>query len=502
MLARSSARTRILAWVLLLILAALAIVTFVTWRLLVQAVDQRMDAALESEVAEFDELTLAGVNRTTGQPFPSVEEMISDAIVYRAARPNEYFLGYVDGTFYNQCECTAAERATGHDATTIALADDQGFTALVGSVTEPTVGRFRQSALGEIRYRAVPVRLDGDPSTGVIVAAFLADAERANADAVARLMLGVGAGTLLLATAGAWLAAGRILRPLHDVAETARGITDSDLSQRIPSRTDNRGDDLQDLIRTVNSMLDRVESGVSAQRRFIDDAGHELRTPITIVRGHLELLDPNDPADIRDTLALADDELERMNRMVSDLLLLARSEQPTFVQPRPVDVDLLTHDILDHVIHLGDREFSLDAAAEVTCKLDPQRITQAMVALCDNACHYSAPGDRISIGSQVAEGWLRFWVADTGPGVSAGDQARIFERFSRGSAGGRRSEGAGLGLSIVSAIAAAHGGRVELDSTPGHGARFTIVIPVVIPAVTPAVRPAVVTPQGESWHES
>lgn len=496
MFVRSSARTRIMAWVLLLILAALAIVTFVTWRLLVQAVDQRMDAALESEVAEFDELTLAGVNRTTGQPFPSVEEMISDAIVYRAARPNEYFLGYVDGKFYNQCECTAEERATGHDATIIALADDQAFAALVGSVTEPTVGSFRQSALGEIRYRAVPVRLAGDPSTGVIVAAFLADAERASADAVARLMLGVGAGTLLLATAGAWLAAGRILRPLHDVAETARGITDSDLSQRIPSRTDSgRGDDLQDLIHTVNSMLDRVESGVSAQRRFIDDAGHELRTPITIVRGHLELLDPNDPADIRDTLALVDDELERMNRMVSDLLLLARSEQPTFVAPRPVDVDLLTHDILDHVIHLGDREFSLDAAAEVTCDLDPQRITQAMVALCDNACHYSAPGDRISIGSQLADGWLRFWVADTGPGISAQDQARIFERFSRGSAGSRRSEGAGLGLSIVSAIAAAHGGRVELDSTPGHGARFTIVIPADTPA-------PIVTPEGESWHES
>jgi signal transduction histidine kinase len=118
-----------------------------------------------------------------------------------------------------------------------------------------------------------------------------------------------------------------------------------------------------------------------------------------------------------------------------------------------------------------------------------------MVALCDNACHYSAPGDRISIGSQVAEGWLRFWVADTGPGVSAQDQARIFERFSRGSAGGRRSEGAGLGLSIVSAIAAAHGGRVELDSTPGHGARFTIAIPAVTPDV-------VVAPQGEPWHES
>lgn len=474
---RWTARTRIMVRVLLLISAAMVIVTSATWLLLVREVNRRMDAALESEISEFEELTLAGVNRTTGEPFPNLEEMISDAIVYRATRPNEYFLAYVNGKYHAQCECTALERATGHDEAIDVLAEDQKFTSLVGSVTDVTVGQFRQPTLGEIRYRAVPVTLAGDPSTGVIVAAFRADAERASSDAVARLMLGVGAGTLLLATAGAWLAAGRILRPLHDVAATARRITDSDLSQRIPVDSGSRGDDLQDLIQTINSMLDRVESGVAAQRRFIDDAGHELRTPITIVRGHLELLDPQDPTDIRETLTLVDDELERMNRLVSDLLLLARSEQPTFVQPRPVDVDVLTRDILDKVVHLGNREFTLDAVAEATCELDPQRITQAIVALCDNACHYTSPGDRISIGSRVSDGWLRLWVADTGPGVSDDDRAAIFERFARGSAGSQRSEGAGLGLSIVSAIAAGHSGRVELHSTPGHGATFTIVIP-------------------------
>lgn len=486
-LAPSTARTRIMAWVLLLILAALAIVTVVTWRLLVGAVDRRMDAALESEVAEFEELTVAGVNRTTGQPFASLEDMVSDAVVYRAARPNEYFLSYIDGRFFDQCECTAAERATGEDSALVTLADDQAFTDRVGRVSELTYGSYRQPRLGEIRYRALPVALAGDPSRGVIVAAFLADAEREDADAVARLMLAVGAATMLLATAGAWLAAGRILRPLHAVAATARSITDSDLSQRIPARTDRRGDDLQDLIRTVNSMLDRVESGVAAQRRFVDDAGHELRTPITIVRGHLELLDPGDPDDLRDTLALVDDELERMNRMVSDLLLLARAEQPTFVAPRPVDVAALTRDIFDKVTRLGERDFSLDSVATGTWMLDPQRITQAVVALCDNACRYTAPGDRITVGSRVDDGRLRLWVADTGPGVSAEDRTRIFDRFSRGSAGGRRSDGAGLGLSIVAAIAAAHDGVVDLESTPGAGATFSIVIPAR---------------EGEPWHES
>lgn len=463
-----------MAWVLLLIMAALGIVTFVTWRLLVSAANDRMDTALRAEVEEFHEATESRIDPATGQPFTSLERMISTAISDTLARTNEHFLGYVDGKFYTQCRCAEASEETDQHNGDI-LAGDQSFTDLVGSVTEPVVGRYDQSDLGEVRYLAMPVSLAGDPSKGVIVAVFFADAERADADAAARLMLLAGAATLLAATAAAWLVAGRILRPLHDVAETARSITDSDLSKRIPTRAN--GDELDDLAGTINNMLDRVESGVAAQRRFIDDAGHELRTPITIVRGHLEVLDPSDPADIQATLALVDDELERMNRMVSDLLLLARSEQPEFVQPRPVDVGALTRDVFEKVSRLGERDFSLESVAETTAVLDPQRITQALVAITDNACHYTQDGDRIAVGSELEDGWLRFWVTDSGPGVSEEDRTRIFDRFARGSAGGHRSDGAGLGLSIVQAIAVAHGGHVELDSTPGHGATFTVVIP-------------------------
>lgn len=475
----SAARTRIMGWVLLLVMAALGIVTFVTWRLIVSVIDARMDHALRVEVKEFAELTAPGVNPRTGQPFTSVEEMISEAIAYNIARPNEKFLGYVNGQYRTQ-----SRQQPGFPEV---LAHDKAFGDLVGSVTEPTEGRYRQPEVGEVRYLAIPVSLAGDPSRGVIVAAYFERAFRADADGAARLMLGVGAVTLLGATAAAWLLAGRILRPLRDVTDTARRITDSDLSQRIPTRTNGKGDELDDLVRTVNGMLDRVESGVSAQRRFIDDAGHELRTPITIVRGHLEVLDPNDPADLHATVALVDDELVRMNRMVSDLLLLARSEQPSFLQTRPVDVGALTRDVFEKVAQLGERDFTLQSVAEVIGVLDPQRITQALVALADNACHYTKDGDNIGIGSKLVGEWLRFWVADSGPGVSEADRTRIFERFARGSAGGHRSDGAGLGLSIVQAIAVAHGGRVDLDSIPGRGATFTVVVPVH---------------GGESWHAS
>jgi two-component system, OmpR family, sensor kinase len=263
--------------------------------------------------------------------------------------------------------------------------------------------------------------------------------------------------------------------PLRDVERTARGITETDLSGRIPV-TGTAGDELGRLVSTVNAMLDRVENGVAAQRRFVDDAGHELRTPITIVRGHLDVLDANDPTDVRASLALVDDELERMNRMVSDLLLLARAEQPAFLHVREVDVGELTEEVREKVVRLGPRDWTVDAAARVVAGLDPQRITQALVALADNACRHTKPGDRIAIGSAVVGGELRFTVADSGSGVAPADREQIFGRFARGT--GTRSDGAGLGLSIVRAIAVAHGGDVTVADTPGGGATFTVALPL------------------------
>ncbi len=460
-----AARTRIIGWVLLLVLLALALVTFVTWRLLVRTVDERMDTALRAEVEEFTAIASADVDPGTGLPFASVADVLQTMITYNLARPNEKFLGYVDGQYRFQSRIEAP----------VLLSQDAAFTELAGTVTRTGTGSY-DSAAGEVRYLAVPVTLEGDPSRGVAVVAYFADQERETADESARIMLLVGAGTMLLAAAGAWVVAGRVLQPVRDVAATAQGITGTDLSGRIP--VDGRpGDELTELAVTVNAMLDRVERGVAAQRRFLDDAGHELRTPITIVRGHLDVLDPADPDDVRDTVALVDDELDRMNRLVSDLLLLARAEQPEFVRPQPVDVAALTTDVFGKVRRLAEREWVLETAADADVPLDPQRLTQALVALADNAARYTAPGDRIALGSQVAGGELRFWVADTGPGIAEADRARVFERFARGAAGARRSDGAGLGLSIVQAIAAAHGGRVLLDSRPGAGATFTVVLP-------------------------
>lgn len=461
-----STRFRILGFVLLLVLVALLVSTFVTWRLLIAATNERMDSRLHGEIEEFARLTESGVNTRTGERFSSVEEVLEFAITFNLAQPNEKFLGYVDGDFSYQSRQQAP----------VLLSEDPIFSTLAGSVDESRAGLY-ESGAGEVRYIAVPVTLPGDPSRGVIVVAYFADQERQAADEAARVMLLVGGGTLVLASLAAWILAGRILHPIRAITDAARQIGESDLSRRIDLPSGPQ-DEIAELSTTFNGMLDRLQDGFDSQRRFLDDVSHELRTPITIVRGHMELLDTQDPEDIAETTALVDDELDRMNRLVTDLLTLARSEQPEFVVPDPTDAGTLTHAIFDKVGALAERNWMLESVAWSTVLLDPQRITQAMIALAHNATHHTEIEDRISLGSRIMDGNLWLWVSDSGTGLEPGTERRVFERFARGNSA--RPDGAGLGLAIVGAIVAAHHGRVAVDSSPGRGATFTLVLPGVL----------------------
>ncbi len=466
-----SARARIAGWVLLLVLSALAVISLLTWFLTIRSVDQRMRDSLRTEIAEFTTLTESGVDPATGAPFATVDDVLRVVITYNLARPNEKFLGYVDGQF----------RFQSREQAPIRLADDTGFTDLVASSTHPVEGSY-ESGAGEVLYLAVPVSLDNDPAHGVVVAAYFADQERESANDTGRIMAVGGAVTAIAAAAGSWVLAGRILAPVRNITTTAHSITETDLSGRIPPSSPDPGDEFGVLTATLNDVLDRVESAVSGRRRFLDDAGHELRTPITIVRGHLDVMTATDPQDVRQTVALVDDELERMNRIVSDLLLLARAEQPEFIRRTVVDVAALTDEIFGKASRLADRNWVLEASSPAHAPLDAQRITQAVLALADNAVHHTGAGDRIGIGSQLADGRIRIWVSDTGSGIDEDEQKIIFDRFSRGRSATTRTDGAGLGLSIVRAIAQAHGGAVSVGSVPGRGSTFTVTVPVDPPS--------------------
>jgi signal transduction histidine kinase len=258
------------------------------------------------------------------------------------------------------------------------------------------------------------------------------------------------------------------------VREIASDITTSDLSRRIP---ESGNDDITALTRTFNDMLDRLEDGVESQRRFLDDAGHELRTPLTVLRGHLELLDPEDPDEVDRTRTVLLDEVDRMSRLVGDLIVLAKSRRPDFLQVRPTDLAVLTVTLLAKARALGDRDWVLVAEGSEMVLWDEQRVTQAALQLADNAVKHTRPGDRIALGSVVEDGWVRLWVEDSGRGVLPEDRERIFERFGRAAAG-TGDEGFGLGLSIVRAIAEAHGGTVTVRDAVARGARFELRLPI------------------------
>lgn len=266
-----------------------------------------------------------------------------------------------------------------------------------------------------------------------------------------------------------------MLAPVRLVRLTARRISETDLTERIPV---SGMDDIADLARTFNAMLDRLERAFAVQRSFLDDAGHELRTPITIVRGHLELMGEA-PQDRRETLTLVDDELERMNRIVDDLLVLAKAERPDFLHLSAVDLSGLVADVVANARVIAPRDWALTDAAGGWAVLDSQRVRQAMLQLAHNATQHTDAGDRIEIGSALVpdRAELHLWVRDTGPGVAPEDAERIFQRFTRGGTGRRRSDGAGLGLPIVKAVAEAHGGRVTPHSAPGQGATFRLELP-------------------------
>jgi signal transduction histidine kinase len=165
-----------------------------------------------------------------------------------------------------------------------------------------------------------------------------------------------------------------------------------------------------------------------------------------------------------------------MGRIVDDLLLLAKAEQPDFLTVAPVDVAELTVDLVAKARALGSRRWTVAEVAETTILADGQRLTQALMQLVANAVQHTSDGDGIAVGSASTPDRVRLWVSDTGSGIATEDRARLFERFARGD-GARRSEGAGLGLAIVRSITEAHGGVVHVESEVGRGATFTLDLP-------------------------
>lgn len=458
-------RTRILAAVLALAAFGLTLAGSTAYLLLRERADDRIDEYLTRSVQEFRALAADGVDPRTGKPFTTASDLVYIAIQRTVPPATSGVVGLVAGEV-RWTQPLSVQLRPEADPELVSRLEVIGIDDHV-QITQLT------TRLTDYRYVAIPVKVTGDPATAVLVFVQDRSAEHAELTATYRTYAVVSLASLLLIAVVGWVVAGRLLAPLRLLGATARRITDSDLSDRIPT---SGHDDVSELTRTVNAMLDRLETSFDSQRLLLDDAGHELRTPLTILRGHLELLDPADAADTAATRALALDEVDRMHRLVEDLVTLAKAERPDFVRLAPVDIGRLTDDVLDKARILGRRRWRIDVRAEATVLLDAQRITQALLQLAANAVKFSADGTTIAFGSAVQDGRIRLWVRDEGRGVSQEDSERIFERFARGQAG-RGVEGSGLGLPIVTAIAEAHSGTILLESWPGRGSTFTLDLP-------------------------
>ena len=462
------ARTRILL-AFIVLLAASTLASTIALREILQArSSERVEQSLEQQVKEFRALASDGRNPLTGRPFGGDVQAIYDV----------YFLRNVPAA--GEAVFTFLEGEVNKTSSTDRRPELQANIVKLARVRASRRGTFRLQS-GDLRYLAVPV-IVARRQRGVFVVTYDLRLEAAEVDEASQVAAGVSLTVLLLASMLAFVIAGRVLAPLRELTDTARSISETDFTRRIEVEGD---DELAELGRTFNAMLDRLQAAFDAQKDFVSDAGHELRTPITIIRGHLELLG-DDPGERRETVELVCDELDRMSRFVDDLLLLAQAEQADFIQLGEVDLDALTEELLAKAGALAPREWHLQANGIGRLQADRQRLTQALMQLAQNAVQHTREGDRIALGSALQDGHARLWVADTGPGVPVAERERIFDRFARGS-GARRSQGAGLGLAIVRAIAEAHGGRVDLQSTrPDAGATFIVTIPTHAPTAQEA----------------
>ncbi len=296
-------------------------------------------------------------------------------------------------------------------------------------------------------------------------------------------MAGLGFG-LLIAAIGAYILSGRSLRPLTGITNTARRIGRSrDLSERLELPRSN--DEVQDLVETFNSMLDRLDDAFTAERRFVSDASHELRTPLTALRGNAEILlrqiemGSVDNTDAVEILTDIRDESERMGRLVQNLLTLARADVGWRPDLGPVQLDQIALDSARLATRISStHQLDVEIEDEVDVIGNADQLKQLMLILLDNAFTYTPDGSAVSLVVTPHDDKAEILVHDSGPGIPAEQLERIFDRFFRGEAArDRRAAGAGLGLAIARWIVDCHNGTIDATSVVGVGTTVIVTLP-------------------------
>ena len=348
------------------------------------------------------------------------------------------------------------------------------------SLTVTSAGR------STLRFRVLATQYGGSPYT-LVAAVPLTEVTQT----LGRLLLVEGVVTITvlvgLGVLARWIVR-RELRPLDDMAATAGAIAEGDLTRRV-ERADSRtevgrlGLALNTMLSQIEEAFTRTHNSENALRRFLAQASHELRTPLASIRGYAELFRRGArerPEDLDLAMRRIEQEAERMGVLVEELLLLARLDEGRALDREPVDLTRLAADaVADARIMAPGHDVSLRQEGPVVVAGDESRLRQVVTNLVVNALGHAGDGAHVEVETGIADGHALLEVSDDGVGMTSEVAARVFEPFYRSADARQRGEGtSGLGLSIVAAIAQAHGGDVELKTAPGQGARFRVRLPL------------------------
>lgn len=298
---------------------------------------------------------------------------------------------------------------------------------------------------------------------------------------LAWMLLGVGATVLAIGLGGGWWLSSRALRPVEEIRSAASRIAGGSLSERIV--TTEPESEIGRLAAVLNAMFDRLEAAFARQRQFTADAAHELRTPISVllVEAQTALARERSPESYRETIHASLAAAQQMRRLTESLLQLARLDEGSIgSQPGPVNLADIGRRCTTAIQALAaSKGIRIESSlADAWCHGDPDRLGQVVTNLLANAIHYNQPNGRIDLVTRIADGQATLKVRDTGIGIAARDLPYVFDRFFRADRARSRAEGhSGLGLAISQAIVHAHHGRITVQSEPGRGSTFTMLLP-------------------------
>jgi signal transduction histidine kinase len=441
----------VLGWYVLLLAVALAITSFLIFQVATLYQEDAAEEKLREEVFDFEAALSA---RAEGR---TIEEAVRAYLVHWPPEDQEALVVRLAGG-----TPAAAGPVSAEPALVVAL--------------ERTTGRHYlslETRAGVARVLVVPLVVDGR-QVGAAAAVHLTEEDREALLRALVILLAIAVVALVIASLIAWISVGRILRPLKDMLSVADAISrEGDLSRKIPES--GRRDEIGVLGATFNRMLARLEAAFGRERRFISEASHELRTPITICRGHLEVLGPEpEPDQVRAANEVVIDELARVGRMIEDMTTLARVDDPAFMRPREIALDDFLEDVGVKAEPLLNGRLTVRPPQPGRTLLgDPHRLTQALLNLLNNAAVHGHGDGPVELRVVAERGCWRFEVADEAGGLSPSQEENVFRPFHRG----RGSAGRGLGLAIVHGIAEAHRGSSGVVNRPGEGATFWIRVP-------------------------